>query len=255
MLADERQNMISEFLRKNGAVTVSALVKKFNVSAETVRRDLLAMENRGQLVRVHGGAVTRNGMKPYSNLESRNKQYFDLKTELSLKAAEFINEDDVIAVDTGSTAISLAEAIKEKFTKLTVVTHSEDVFEILRGVGDISVILCGGHYMRGENSFYGDLTLGMLGSIHVAKSFVFPSAVSLKYGIFVHQKELYQIQKKLINIANEVYILADSSKYEKTALLKIDNMRTEYTYITDSKLKDELVKLYQENEINIYLGG
>ncbi len=254
MLAKERQNQICEILKKNGTVETAKLAEMFHVSVETIRKDLLAMEQNGRLTRVHGGAVEKVAMKPFKELKERNKEFGKQKHELSIKAAGFISEGDILGIDSGSTAISFAEVLKEKFSKLTVVTHSMDVFEILSNHKDFSVILCGGHYLREENAFYGELTINMLNSLHIQKAFIFPSAISLEYGIYDYQKDLYQMQKQMMQSSDEIYILADSSKFEKTALLKLANMNPEYIYITDYSLQDEIVNLYKENDIKIYLG-
>lgn len=255
MLAKERQDKIFILLQQSGAVTTSNLVQRFGVSIETVRRDLLFMEQKGQLSRVHGGAVVRGDMKPFLELKERSKEYRTQKDALSSKAIEFISEGDVIGIDAGSTAISLAEAVKEKFAKLTVITHSVDVFEILRDHKDFSVILCGGHYKRKENAFYGALTLDTLRNLHIQKTFIFPTAISLAFGIFDYQNDLYQIQKQMIKSSEDIYILADSSKFEKKALLKLDDMKPEYTYVTDDSLPENLKSLYRENNIRIFTGG
>ncbi len=255
MLARERQSRIRNMLQTDGAVTTSNLVELFNVSVETIRRDFLVMEQSGLLTRVHGGAVVNGEMMPFRDLAHRNLESSDQKKELSRIAAEFVCEGDYIAVDAGSTAISFAEALKERFTRLTVVTYSSDVFEILRNHKEISVILCGGHYMREENSFFGNLTLEILGKLHVQKAFVFPSAVSLEFGICDYQQDFYLLQKKLLAISDSIFILADSSKYEKKALMKLDDMCPEYTYITDSQLSEKLKNIYTENNLRVYNGG
>lgn len=255
MLAKERQSKIEKMLQKDGAVTTSSLVALFDVSVETIRRDFLAMEKNGLLTRVHGGAVANGEMMPFHDLAHRNLESSDQKKELSRIAAEFVSEGDYIAVDAGSTAIAFAEALKARFTRLTVVTYSSDVFEILRNHKEISVILCGGHYMREENSFFGNLTLEMLDKLHVQKAFVFPSAISLEFGICDYQQDFYLLQKKLLAVSDSIFILADSSKYEKKALLKLDDMRPEYTYVTDSRLSGELKNIYEENNLKIFNGG
>jgi len=252
MFAKERQDKIYELLQNNGAVMTSQLVKSFEVSIETIRRDLLLMEENGQLTRVHGGAVLKSDMKSYPALSERNNECSNEKKELSDIAMHFITENDIIGVDTGSTAISFAQSLKEHFSRLTIVTHSCDVFEILRNHKDFSVILCGGYYLKNEKSFYGELALETLKKLHLKKSFIFPSAISLSSGIYDFQPELYQIQKELIKSSDEIFILADSSKFEKTGLLKLDDMNSEYTYVTDSALQTDLKKVYAENGIKIF---
>lgn len=254
VLAKERQIQILALLKKNGAVITSDLVKVFRVSVETIRRDLLQLEQQGRLNRVHGGAVTKTDMKPFSELPKRNLENSSLKTELSKRAVEFVAEGDVIGVDSGSTAIFFADVLKERFECLTVVTHSIDVFKRLYNHKNFTVILCGGYYKKSENAFYGSLTLAMLESVHVQKVFIFPSAVSIEHGIFDYQSELLQVQKQLIRSADDVYILADSSKFEKKALLKMSDTKKSYIYITDASLPEEIVSLYKENEITICKG-
>lgn len=255
MLAKERQSKIQRMLQKDGAVTTSNLVALFDVSVETIRRDFLTMEQNGLLTRVHGGAVANGEMKPFADLAHRNLEFGDQKKELAATAARFVNDGDYIAVDAGSTAIAFAEALKERCSDLTIVTYSSDVFEILRNHKNFSVILCGGHYKKNENSFFGNLTLEMLERLHVQKAFVFPSAISLEFGICDYQQDFYLLQKKLLAISDSIFILADSSKFEKKALMKLDDMRPEYTYITDSRLSGELKNIYEENNLKIFNGG
>lgn len=253
MFANERQSIISQILKKDGAVTTQALVIRFNVSIETIRRDLLSMEQQGLLKRVHGGAVAESRMKSFHTLKKRNEENNSLKKELAESAANYVCEGDIIGIDSGSTAIYFAEALSKKFSKLTVITHSLDVFNILHG--DFNVILCGGYFKNEENSFYGSLVTDALSSLRADKVFIFPSAISLRGGICDFDQDLYQVQKQLLSIGNTAFILADSSKFEKTALLKMDDMKNEYTYITDSKLSDALVKLYKENNITVFGGN
>ena len=251
MLAKKRQERILTLLHSAGAVTTADLVQRLQVSAETVRRDLLTMEQRGLLSRVHGGAVAHGSMKQYGDLQQRNREYSQEKQALSCAAAELVTEGDIIAVDAGSTAISFATALKERFRNLTVITHSQDVFEALREHAQFRVILCGGEYLKQERAFYGVLTMDAYGKLHARKAFLFPSAVSLTNGICDFQTELYPIQRLLTKSADRIFILADSSKFEKQALLKIDDMRSDYTYVTDNALSEELHRLYSDNNIQI----
>lgn len=255
MFATERQDRIYELIQKKGAVNITSLVEVFGVSAETIRRDLLAMEGQGKLLRVHGGAVAKRDMKPFFDLQERNKEYSRQKQELAEKAVEFVEDGDIIAIDSGSTAIFFAEAVQMKNLRLTVVTHSLDVFNILCRHKLITTILCGGYYMEKENAFYGEIALDTLRTLHVQKAFLCPSGVSYVEGICDYQNDLIQIQKQLLRDADEVYILADSSKYEKKAFLKMDDMSIKHRYITDSGLSEEMRAFYQEKGINIYIGG
>lgn len=251
MLASQRQQEILKLLRVSGAVTVAALTQQFDVSIETVRRDLLAMEKAGLLSRVHGGAVSATEMVAYQPLEKRDLAQSDQKDALARVAATLVNEGDYIAIGTGSTPIHFAQELKKRIATLTVVTYSLRVFEILKDMPGYRLILLGGQYIPVENSFYGQLTLDQLDSLHVQKSFVFPSAVSLEHGICGFEETLYPLQQKLLHCCDQAYILADSSKFERTALFKVADMRPEYIYVTDPELPEQLSELYAQNGLTV----
>lgn len=251
MLASQRQQEIAQQVKQNGAVTVAELTEQFGVSVETVRRDLLAMEKAGLLSRVHGGAVAVTEMITYQPLEKRDQEQSDQKDALARTAATLVCEGDYIAIGTGSTPAYFAQELKKRIRSLTVVTYSLRVFEILKDMPGYRLILLGGQYIPEENSFYGQMTLDLLNNLHVQKSFVFPSAVSLEHGICGFEETLYPLQQKLLRCCDQAYILADSSKFERTALYKVADMRPEYIYVTDPELPEQLRHLYEENSLTV----
>lgn len=254
MFAENRQEMIRRKLDTQRAVSTAELVREFGVSVETIRRDLLAMEQQGLLKRVHGGAVRDPGMQRYYYLQERTKDFSEEKKQVARNAMAFVREGDILFLDEGSTALAFAEMLNEGFSNLTVVTHDLGVFRLLCQKPGFQMILCAGHYVREENSFCGSLVLETMERLHVQKSFLFPSAVSMDFGIGDFHPDLHPVQKKMLEIADEVYVLADSSKFEKKALLKIADMKREYIYITDDKLPEGLRTLYRENEYNVFTG-
>jgi DeoR/GlpR family transcriptional regulator of sugar metabolism len=251
MLASERRALIADMVKSQSAVTTAELMGKFNVSFETVRKDLMVLEKNGELERVHGGAVKRATAGRWYKLPERIEANKKEKMELSRLAMRLIIERDTIAVDAGSTAFEFADELKKNFSSLTIVTHSLGVFNKLIGHRNFNVILCGGYYLSEENSFYGAFTIKMLDDIHVNKVFVFPSAISIKKGISDYNPILCEIQKKLITIGDKVIILADSSKYEKTALIKVCSLSEKFIYISDSSLPSKIKEIYMNNNIKI----
>ena len=255
MLAKTRQEKIRGILRSEGAVTTARLMREFDVSVETVRRDLVVMEQAGFLRRVHGGALTVNEMMPYRPLESRNKTQNPQKDELCRNAMQFIRDGDYISIGTGSTPTHFAKLLRQRFTRLTIVTYSYAVFEELKDVPGFEIILVGGRFHREEEAFAGPLTQEMYSHLHVQKAFVFPSAISLEHGCGAYEQMLYPQQRLAMHQCDQAYILADSSKFERKALYKVDDMRPEYIYVTDSQLPAELVRLYEENGLNVITGA
>ena len=254
MLANKRHEIIMNLLRSEGAVTVSHLVEEFQVSLETVRRDLLLLEKEGLLRRVHGGAVSLGEMKPYKPPQNRQQDFSREKEQLCQNAADLVCEGDYIAIGTGTTPIHFAQTLKKRFQRLTVVTYSYTVFATLSDMPDYNLILLGGQYMTQEQCFSGQLTLDSLQQLRVMKSFVFPSALSLEYGIFGYEQSLYPLQRQLLQCCDQAYILADSSKFEFKALYKVADMRPEFIYVTDPQLPGELAQIYRDNGLQVITG-
>lgn len=254
MFANERHKKICKLLRENGSVITTRLAEHFAVSIETIRRDLLTLEQQNLLHRVHGGAVIPEEMQQFMSLSERLKINEDSKLELCRTACKFINEGDVIGVDCGSTAVSFAAALKENFSSLTIVTCCLDVFESLCRYKDFKVILCAGEFLKKENVFSGPLALEALSKLHMQKVFIFPAALSLRFGICDHRTETFVLQEQFLKSSENIFILADSSKFERTELLKLDDMRPSYTYITDRNLLSGLKNLYADNDITVVTG-
>lgn len=127
MFAKERYDEILKILKRQKSVTAAELAEKFNVSLETVRRDLFYLESQNMLHRVHGGAISVSEIGDYKSLEQRRGENTDKKIRASENAMQFICEGDVIAIDCGSTAVAFARVLKKSFEKLTIITHSLDV--------------------------------------------------------------------------------------------------------------------------------
>ena len=254
MFANERQNAIVSMLQADGAVTVGHLTQVFHVSLETIRRDLLALEKQNVLQRVHGGAVLPGKMTPISRLEDRIEENKDGKLELSRTAANLVDDGDVIYIDSGATARYFARALAAKKTRLTVVTNSQDVFQLLHDKDGFSVILCGGHYMKEERVFYGYLTQESLRQLYVDKAFIAPSTLSLQSGAGDFSQELVILQKLAMSRCNKAYLLADSQKFERSALYKCCDLDASVTIVTDSGLSQQLRRVYEEKGIHIITG-
>lgn len=255
MFADERYKEIRRILNERGSVTVSELMERFHVSIETVRRDLMAMEQQRELKRVHGGAVRLTQMRQFKQVSLRKQENFQEKNELSMAGIQLVREGDIISIDYGSTAILFARALKGRFRKLTVVTHSLDVFYELEQETEYKRILAGGEYLDSESAFYGELATQFMEGLHVEKAFVFPSAVSLEGGVQDFITELVPVQKSFIRHADKIFVMADSSKIEKMALMKICDLDMCDAVITDGGLDEGIRERYLQANVRILKSG
>lgn len=251
MFAVERQKYICDTLERDGSAAINDLAAALDVSAETIRRDLLALEEQGKLSRIHGGAVRKIGVPEHKSLSTRLDSRTKEKAELSEYACSFINNGDFIAIDCGSTAVKLAEAIAKRFSFLNVITNSLDVFNILRTNKGIKLVLIGGNFDEEENGFSGLNTIEMIKRYNVSKFFMFPSGISLKFGITGYGEDICYVQKAFFEISDEIYVLADSEKFEKRAFEKTAETDKSYTYITDSSLSDVIKQSFIDEGMKI----
>ncbi len=244
MLVQQRYKYILEKLEKNGSVVANDVAAELLISPETVRRDLIMLETHGKLKRVFGGAVTVNVNNHFTGFESRLNQNIELKAELSRYAVKMIDDGDVIAMEAGSTATEMAKFLLETNLDITVITQSNTVFNILKD--KFCVVLVGGEYYKEDDCFGGNITEEFLRKFHVNKSFVFPSAISVKNGIEGYLLPTLSISRLLTEIADKVFVLADSEKFSTRAMYKVMDLDPEFIYVTDSKVKNEIKTEFAE---------
>jgi len=252
MLAGERHDAILKLLKEKRSVSASTLAKIFGVSLETVRRDLYHLETRNLLQRVHGGAVLPSEMHAYKPLTRRLNENIAQKIECAESAMHFIEENDILFIDSGSTAVEFARVLRSHFQSLTVITHSLDVCFELRAQDGYHLIVIGGEYAPDEAANCGFQALEMIASLHASKAFVFPLALSLKKGICDQDSRFVPIQKAYIQQAQKIYFVADSTKFEATALAKLCDLDAGCTVITDSGADDNICSAYRDNGIEVY---
>jgi DeoR/GlpR family transcriptional regulator of sugar metabolism len=221
MLAKDRYDKILNILELDGSVKTSKLSKVLNVSLETVRRDLDTLDKNGKLKKVHGGAVLENekiSTLPYILREDNMRNE---KIEISKLAFEMINSGDVIGLNGSTTNIQLAKMLKESVKEITVITNSYLITQELIENPKIKLITVGGRYDREEFAFFGDNSIKFLEQYSVNKAFLSVGGITLKRGITDFLGKEVQITKKFIEIADEIIILADSSKLGNNSLVKI----------------------------------
>lgn len=251
MFADERRAKIIELLKVRQSLTVAELTKLFHVSIETIRRDMEYLEGIGSLRRVHGGAVSVKRMQNYIQLSERLSEHQKEKQVIAKTASAMIKEGDVIALDSGSTSLPLAQLLCERLDSLTVVTNSLEIFSVLSEKQSFNIILAGGYFYDRERAFYGHMTMDMIKQLHVSKYFLTPAAISIKFGLSDFVNEMISVQRTLIMQSSQIIVLADSSKFETEASYKICDLSSAYTYITDTGLPNEICRAYEEKGIHI----
>ena len=251
MLKEERRNKILIELNEKKIVKALELANQFQVGIETIRRDFDYLEKIDKIKKVYGGAEFTESKPQIKNYSERLITSVDEKFELIEKAINIIKEGDSISLNDGSTTLFLAKHLKQHFNKLTILTNSIDIAQELLEKKEFKIILTGGILTNEERAFFGSQAESIIDDFIVDKTFLGISGISLSNGITDLSTSEAGIQKKLIENSKNLYILIDSSKIERDSLVKVSSLEKVKILISDSKIKNDLIELYKENNITI----
>lgn len=256
MLAQQRHKQILELLSKNGTIHTSDLVQRMKVSSETIRKDLDALEQSGQLKRVHGGAVPVPGTSEtaapakYISLQTRNTQHMGDKAAIAAHAASLIKENQVIALDYGSTSLIMAKELGKRFESLTIITNSiQNALELVDCPG-FTIILVGGILNKEELSLGNDFSL-LLDNLHIDVLFMSVTGVHPSVGLTDQSFSEARIQNQMRQLASQTVVLADSSKFGCTSLVKLCALQEVDAIITDNGVDLELQEAVRNTGVNL----
>lgn len=251
MLAEERKEKIIQMLEKNGNIKVSNLTRLFDVSLQTIRRDLEVLESEGLIKKVYGGAILKKKRVQDFTHSTREKQSLAEKDEIAEITLKLIEEGDSIALNDSTTNLAIARKIKEKFKNLTIITNSLLIISELSNVEGFNLILAGGILNVKEQAFFGEITERILDEFIIDKAFIAVSGFSLQTGITDYPLEEVQLQKKLLEISQKAVIIADSSKLESTSLIKVRDAADVDLLVTDSNISSEIKNSYEKAGVRI----
>jgi DeoR family transcriptional regulator, fructose operon transcriptional repressor len=239
MYAEERHQAILERARANGRVDVAALSEEFDVTTETVRRDLTSLERQGLLRRVHGGAipVERLGFEP--ELAARSSAMAAEKERIARAALAELPAEGAILLDAGSTTSRLAD-ILPRGRELTVVTNALPIASSLSIVPTITVLTVGGR-VRGRTSAMVDAwALRTLSDIYVDVAFVGTNGISVERGLTTPDTAEAEVKRAMIAAARRVVVLADHTKVGNDAFARFGDLDQIDVLISDEGLDTQV---------------
>lgn len=242
-----RRLQISELVRQHGSVQVTSLARHFGVSAQTVRKDLRYLAERGVMARAYGGAIdsgAMGGATAEPNYEAKRTSHLDEKRRIGVRAAALIKPGDTVVLDSGTTAIQLAEALPN--IDVTVVTNDFGVLTALAPKNNITIVMLGGELRRRNMAFYGGLTVEALDALHVDKLFLGVDGFDLERGITTHYEPEAMLNRKMVEAARLVVSIADSSKFGKICLHRIIPVTALDMLITDTGAPEEIIHASQQ---------
>lgn len=253
MWPKERHQRILSMLNSNKSVSANDLAELLNVSRETVRRDLLELENGGFINRVHGGAVLPNKGNE-APFEKRKDVQTRAKQDIARKAISLIQPGASIIVDAGTTTSALGHYLA-KLSDIMVITNSIDIAQTIKASGaDIELILLGGQLALDVPATYGELTLSEIQRFNVNLAFISPVAVHPNKGAFSYALKEAEIAKAMISVADKNVILCDRTKLSETNRVRIVEIEEIDYLVTDGLVNPEQLKPFRDIGTEIITG-
>ncbi len=251
-MLQERRNRIIELVRQNRMVKVAALMQEFDVSIETIRRDLEFLEEEGFLKRVYGGAVLEGLYEHEPAYHQREVVNYAGKRAIGAAVAACIQDGDTIFMDVGTTVLEAARSLKDK-KNITIITNATQIANAMVDYPGCNVILLGGQLRPGELSVSGYITEQILESFYANKMLMGIGGISLATGVTDYHVDEANVRRKMLAHSREIIALVDSSKFGVTAMNYVCPVECISKLITDATTPSETVEKFRARDINIIL--
>ena len=245
MTKEERYNLILDTLIKRDQIQVTDLAALLNVSSVTIRKDLTELEKANRLYRSHGKAILIN---PYINNRSvseKEKLCTVEKHRIGEYAASRISADDSIIIGPGSTTAAFARCIQPR-NRLTAITSSLQVADVLAGVSGVEIIMLGGIIRQSSRSVVGRSAEQMLSDFSCSQLFLGVDGIDLEFGITNADMREAELNRAMMRATQKTVVLADSSKFRRRGFSKICGMDEVDLIITDSNIPDRVARRMEE---------
>ncbi|MCT2588929.1 DeoR/GlpR family DNA-binding transcription regulator [Streptomyces sp. N2-109] len=241
MYAPERQQEILRLARERGRVDVVSLAEEFQVTAETVRRDLKALDRAGLLNRVHGGAIPAGRLDFEPDLAERDALAADEKDRIAQAALEELPAGGNVIIDAGTTAARLAAAVPLD-SDLTVVTHALPVAARLADHPGIALHLVGGRVRHRTRAAVDAWALSAYGQVNADVAFLATNGFSPEGGLTTPDLAEAAVKRAMIAAARRVVLLADSGKLGQEHFARFGDLSHVDVLITDTGLADDAAR-------------
>lgn len=244
-----RKKQIVNLVNREKHISVEHLADTFSVSVETIRRDLKSLDAKGLLVRVHGGATSKENSDVGTSFAQRAKSNVEDKQQLVEMAINHITEHSVIGLDASSSSWLLAQSMPN--IKCTVVTNSINIINALEKKNNINIISLGGNYSEKYKSFYGIIARNTLNKMSLDLCFISCVGVDLDSGVWDSNEYNYEIKQSLIEVSNKKILIADKSKFNKRSLLKVCDLSSLDYLITNENITENDEKKLKQHSVTI----
>lgn len=253
MLADLRKERIRRELAENGILSVHELTKRLKISPSTVRRDLIELEEEGEILRTRGGArYGKHTLVLDADARSRAVRSIEQKERIGAKAAEMVMDAGCLILDAGTTTLEVARHLNP--TKpLRVITDSVEIAYELRNRETVNVLVTGGILNSDAYNLYGSFAEQMLQSMHAQVCVMGAIGLTAQEGLTKHDIEALPIRQRMVEISRQLICVADSSKLSVTGLVSVCPIERVDVLITDDGIGPDMRKELEDAGVKIII--
>lgn len=238
LLGEDRRRRILEWMREEGSARVSVLARALAVSEVTVRQDLEKLETDGHVVRVHGGAYLKSVPQQVRAMTLFHEENSEAKEKIGAKAASMVHDGETIILDSGSTGTAVAAALLGR-SDVTVITNALNIALMLGAEPGFDVHVTGGQFKAPTLSLSGDRAAQFFQGLYAQKLFLATAAIDLSNGLTYPALGDIPVKRAMIDSAEEVYLVADSTKIGQRSFCVLGGLENVDAMITDSGIRAE----------------
>ncbi|MEF2292876.1 MULTISPECIES: DeoR/GlpR family DNA-binding transcription regulator [Virgibacillus] len=244
----KRIQEIEAYVHENGSASIDELCDKFNVSKNTIRRDINKIVENGTIKKVYGGvASVSNQLKPY---EHRHSSHSEEKIAIGKAAATEIEDNDLVFIDSGTTTSCIGDFFDPE-KRVTIITNNLNIINKAAELSNYQLILIGMTYKRATRSFVNVESWEYFKRINITKSFMAATGLSIERGVTNSDLLEYDIKSRIVEKTDRNILLVDHSKFDKAALVTYSNVEKFHQIITSDSIPENYKVYCKEKGIKI----
>lgn len=244
-----RQTEMVALAKAKGRLSVEGLVDRFSVTAQTIRKDLNELCERGVLQRFHGGAILASGVANFG-YEARRQLATDEKRRIGVKAASLIADSSSLLINIGTTTEQVAVALRGK-QGLLAITNNVNVINILKGNQQIELIIAGGVVRHTDGGVVGEAAVDFIRQFKVDYAVIGTSAIDADGTLLDFDYREVKVARAIIDCARQSILVADRMKFERTAPVRIGHLSELDYFVTDAPLPQHLHDICRDSDVRV----
>ncbi|MDP6969565.1 MAG: DeoR/GlpR family DNA-binding transcription regulator [Gammaproteobacteria bacterium] len=236
-------------IQKKGRVSVDELAAMFGATPQTIRKDLSIMEEEGGVMRVHGGAMLLAGNE-YTKYEARKEIASDEKYRIGVACSKLIPNNAVVALNAGTSTAAVARNIKYH-SGLRVVTDSVLIANDIKSFMDIEVLVPGGEVRRSDGTISGQTAVDFINNFRFDIAIIGAAAIEASGALLDFDLHEAAVVTAMISNSRHIILVADSSKFGRSAPVQIGHLSDINTLVTDKRCSRHLRQLALEHDVQL----